>query len=305
MTYALVVGEALVDVVERAGHTPQEHPGGSPANVAYGLARLDREVELATWIGQDPRGATIRTQLTVAGVALVPGSTDADRTPTSTARLGADGSAEYEFDIEWRVPEVHLDSDVAVVHTGSISSMIPPGADAVAEIMAAAREYSTITYDPNVRPSLMGAPADAKERIEQLVGLADVVKVSDEDVRWLYPDMVEEDVVRSWARQGPAVVVLTRGGAGALGIGPDGAEIEVRAPIVDVVDTVGAGDSFMSALIDSLWSAQLLGASNRAHLQSITSATLEAAMTWSVRAAAITVSRAGANPPRRAELSES
>src|SRR5699024_110605 len=113
MKYALIIGEALVDVVERPGETPQEHVGGSPANVAYGLARLGREVELATWIGKDPRGAVIRTHLTMAGVRLVHGYNGATRTPTSVARIGADGSAQYEFDIEFQVPEVHLDSDVA------------------------------------------------------------------------------------------------------------------------------------------------------------------------------------------------
>ncbi|MPV48732.1 MULTISPECIES: carbohydrate kinase [unclassified Pseudactinotalea] len=302
MKYALIIGEALVDVVERPGQTPQEHPGGSPANVAYGLARLGREVELATWIGQDPRGAVIRTHLTVAGVRLVHGHNGALRTPTSIARIGADGSAQYEFDIEFQVPEVHLDSDVAVVHTGSIAATTVPGADAIAEIVVAAREYSTITYDPNSRPTLMGTPEQARARIEPLVAAADVVKVSDEDVRWLYPDTVEEDVVRRWAREGRALVVLTRGGAGAFAATSAGIEVEVPAPTVDVVDTVGAGDSFMSALIDALWREDLLGAANRERLHSISGATLEAAMAWCVSAAAITVSRAGANPPTRAEL---
>lgn len=302
MTYALIIGEALVDVVERAGETPQEHPGGSPANVAYGLARLGREVELATWIGKDPRGAVIRTHLAVGGVRLTPGYNGATRTPTSIARIGADGSAQYEFDLEFQVPEVHLDSGVAVVHTGSIGATTAPGADAIAEIVAAAREYSTITYDPNVRPTLMGTAEEAKRRVEPLVAAADVVKVSDEDLRWLYPDTVEEDVIRRWAREGNAIVVLTRGGAGAFAATSSGLEVEVRAPQVDVVDTVGAGDSFMSALLDALWRADLLGAERRERLHAITRDTLEAAMAWAVSAAAITVSRAGANPPTRAEL---
>lgn len=302
MAYALIIGEALVDVVERPGETPQEHPGGSPANVAYGLARLGREVELATWIGRDPRGAAIRTHLTVGGVRLTPGHNGATRTPTSIARIGVDGSAQYEFDLEFQVPEVHLDSDVLVVHTGSIGATTPPGADAIAEIVAAAREYSTITYDPNARPTLMGTAEEAKLRIEPLVAAADVVKVSDEDLRWLYPDTVEEEVVRRWAREGNAVVVLTRGAAGAFAATSSGLEVEVRAPKVDVVDTVGAGDSFMSALLDALWREDLLGADRRGHLHAIGRDTLESAMAWAVSAAAITVSRAGANPPTRAEL---
>lgn len=304
MKYALVIGEAPVDVVERPGQSLQEHPGGSPMNVAYGLARLGREAELATWIGKDPHGAAIRTHLTVAGVRLIPASSGATRTPTSSARIDDDGSAEYEFDFEFQVPEVHLDSDVAIVHTGSIGATTPPGADAIAEIVVAAREFSTISYDPNTRPSLMGTAEQAKGRIEHLVRAADIVKVSDEDLRWLHPDTVEEAVVRQWATEGPALVVLTRGGSGAFAVTAAGIQVEVAAPQVDVVDTVGAGDSFMSALIDGLWSADLLGAANRERLHAITADTLATAMTWAVAAAAITVSRAGANPPTSAELTD-
>src|SRR5699024_3615510 len=153
-----------------------------------------------------------------------------------------------------------------------------PGADAIAEIVGAAREYSTITYDPNARPTLMGTAEEAKLRIEPLVAAADVVKVSDEDLRWLYPDTVEEEVVRRWAREGNAVVVLTRGAAGAFAATSSGLEVEVRAPKVDVVDTVGAGDSFMSALLDALWREDLLGADRRGHLHAIGRDTLESAM---------------------------
>lgn len=305
MKSALIIGEALIDGVVRPGQDLVEHPGGSPANVAIGLARLDRSVDLATWFGTGPHGAALRTHFNVADVRVVPGSDRAQRTSTAVATLGADGGATYEFDLEWQVPEVHLDSSVGVVHTGSIATTLQPGADGVLEIVRAAHETSTISYDPNLRPSIMGTPAHVHPRVDALVAVADVVKVSDEDLRWLHPDEVEEEVVRRWAGAGPAVVILTRGAAGAFAVTSRGVEVEVPAPVVDVVDTVGAGDSFTSGLLDALWTHSLLGATNRERLRDIDDATLRDVLRWAAACAAITVSRAGANPPRRAEVTHS
>lgn len=304
MKSALLIGESLIDVVVEPGKDPVEHPGGSPANVAIGLARLGRSVDLATWFGTGPHGAQLRTHFNVADVRVVPGSDQAQRTSTSVATLDADGSATYEFELEWQVPEVHLDSNVGVVHTGSIATTVDPGADGVLEILRAARETSTTSYDPNLRPSIMGTPEAVKERVEALVEAADIVKVSDEDLRWLHPDQVEEDVVRRWAGAGPALVILTRGAAGAYAITASGVEADVPAPVVDVVDTVGAGDSFTSGLLDALWTKTLLGATNRENLRNISQDDLHETLHWAVACAAVTVSRAGANPPRRSEVTE-
>jgi fructokinase len=302
VTHALVVGEALIDVVAGADGDAAEHPGGSPANVALGLARLGREAQLATWFGRDERGATLERHLRDAGVDLVPGSDAAERTSTATATLDETGAASYTFDLSWDVPEVHLDDDVAVVHVGSIAATLLPGGDAVAEIAASARSYATVSYDPNARPTIMGTPVEAEPLIERVAAVADVVKVSDEDFAWLYPHTEPRDAARQWVRQGPLLVVVTSGGEGSFAVTATGVEVEVPAPSVTVADTVGAGDSYTAGLLDALWTAGLLGADRRAALREIDEATLRTAMEWAARIAAITVSRPGADPPTRDQL---
>ncbi|WP_277050983.1 carbohydrate kinase family protein [Ruania albidiflava] len=301
---ALVIGEALVDVVHAADGTVVEHPGGSPANVALGLARLERTAELATWFADDARGELVREHLTASRVHLVPGSDGAERTSTAVATLAADGGASYVFDLTSHVPEVVLDDSIAVLHTGSIAATLQPSADEITDLCAAGREHATISYDPNVRPTIMGEPDAVRRRIERLVAGADVVKVSDEDIAWLYPGQDVTDAVRRWAAAGPALVVLTRGASGSIGLTSAGVEVVVPAPLVRVIDTVGAGDSYMTGLLDGLWSAGLLGADHREELHALDAETVQAVMTHAARIAAIVVSRAGANPPTRNELED-
>lgn len=299
---ALVVGEALIDVVHRADGTVDEHPGGSPANVALTLGRLDRRAQLLAWIGSDVYGDRIRGWLSDSHVELAPGSDGAVSTSIATARLGADGGATYDFDLTWALPaDVTIPDETVVVHTGSIAAVLEPGATAVRSVLDAARPRATVTYDPNIRPTLMGQPDDVRPVVEALVAGADVVKVSDEDLHWLYPDVDIEVVATRWQRSGPALVVVTTGGEGAVAVTAE-YRLQVAAPRVEVADTVGAGDSFMGALLHGLWSAELLGAAHRAQLASIDEATLTAVLEQCVKVAAITVSRAGANPPRLREL---
>lgn len=301
----LVVGEALIDVVHRADGSVDEHPGGSLANVALALGRLGRDARLATWIADDAHGDVIQAWLADSQVALAPGSTGAGRTSIAAAHLDAHGAATYDFDLEWRVPAgTTADAGTLAVHTGSIAAVLEPGASDVRTLVAAARATATITYDPNVRPALMGEPADARPRIEELVALADVVKVSDEDLAWLVPDADPVAVARDWLALGPALIIVTFGGEGAIAVTTAG-EQRVTAPRVTVVDTVGAGDSFMGALIDGLWDADLLGADRRDALRAIDRSTLTELLKRCVTVAAVTVSRPGANPPRLAELSDS
>ncbi|HLR27652.1 MAG TPA: carbohydrate kinase [Ruania sp.] len=299
---ALVIGEALVDVVHAADGTITEYPGGSPANVALGLARLGRRAELAAWFAKDERGELLRAHLQDSKVQIVPGSDHAERTSTANAHLAGNGGATYTFDLTSRVPEVVLDDSLAVLHTGSIAATLQPSGAAIAELCAAAREYATISYDPNARPTIMGEPEDVRADIEALVAAADVVKVSDEDLTWLYPERSVEDSLQHWAAAGPALVVLTRGGEGSTAITSSSVEVSVAAPRVDVVDTVGAGDAFMAGLLDGLWSAGLLGADRRAALHAVDASTVHDAMARAARIAAIVVSRAGANPPTSTEL---
>lgn len=302
--HVLVVGEALIDVVHRADGSIDEHPGGSLANVALTLGRLGRDARLATWIADDAHGDVIQAWLGDSQVALAPGSTGADSTSIAAARLDAHGAATYDFDLEWRVPAgTTADARTLAVHTGSIAAVLEPGASDVRALVAAARATATITYDPNARPALMGDPTDARPRIEALVALADVVKVSDEDLAWLVPDTDPVAVAHDWLALGPALIIVTFGGEGAIAVTPAG-EQRVTAPRVTVIDTVGAGDSFMGALLDGLWDTGLLGADHREALRTIDGNTLDGLLKRCVAVAAVTVSRAGANPPWLAELSD-
>ena len=307
---ALIIGEALVDVVKRPDGTVETHPGGSPLNVAIGLGRLGRDAGLLTWLGDDQHGALVRAHVATSSVTLLEGSTGAERTSVAAATLDATGAASYDFNLDWRVPaDSTVPADAIVAHTGSIAAVLEPGATGVLRLMSAAREQATITYDPNARPTLMGNAADARGTIEAHVALADVVKVSDEDLEWLLTgeaaDAAAVDALaREWVTRGPAFVVVTRGGEGASAFMADGRELSITAPRVEVADTVGAGDSFMGGLIDGLWSAGLLGAERRADLRAIPDDVLTQILDRCARIAGITVSRPGANPPSRAELGE-
>ena len=243
--HALVIGEALVDVVVRQDGSTDAHPGGSPANVAIGLGRLGRDVELLAYLADDANGSLVLEHLAASQVGLATGSLDAPRTSVATARLDASGAASYEFDLTWAVSTSAAPRPrPLVVHTGSIAAVLSPGAESVARIVSELRPHATVTYDPNARPTLMGDPGAARTTIEKMVALADVVKVSDEDLEWLSDGEVDS-VARGWLALGPALVVVTRGGSGATAFLSDGRELFVAAPRVEVADTVGAGDSFM------------------------------------------------------------
>jgi len=300
----LVVGEALVDIVERLDGSSAEHPGGSPANVALGLARLGRSVHLLTRIGNDDRGRAVRAHLEASGVHLVEGSITAQRTSTATARIDALGVAAYEFDLDWRLETRPDLARFRGLHAGSIAAFLAPGGDAVLDLIHAAAGRLTVTYDPNARPRLMGDAPPARARVERIVAQADLVKVSDEDLAWLTPGEDPVAVALDWQASGPAVVVVTRGSRGALAACRAGV-VEVPAPHVTVIDTVGAGDAFMSGLIDYLAGADLLGGQRLAALRDMGLTGVEEMIAYAARVAAITCSRAGADPPTWAELAAS
>lgn len=297
----IVVGEALIDIVV-SKHGEAEHVGGSPANVAIGLTRLGHPTSLATHIGTDERGERITSALAAEHVDLAPGSTNAPRTPTATALLGTDGAATYAFKIEWQLDPQLPVPEGAHLHTGSIAATLQPGAASVREVVERARPAHTISYDPNARPQLMGHPEDVRAQVDALVALSDVVKASDEDVEWLYEHDSLEATLAHWASLGVTLGVVTRGGEGAV-IHLAGESHRVALPAVEVEDTVGAGDSFMSGLLSGLLDAELLGGPDaRERLACADFPTIEPAVARALACAAITVSRAGANPPRRDEL---
>ena len=303
--HALVIGEALIDIVRQPDGTEYAQPGGSPSNVALGLARLGRQTELLAWIGLDDHGRMIREFLEDEGVELVRGSESAIHTSVATAIVDDDGVPTYDFDLTWAVsPSAAPTRKPTVVHTGSVGAMLPPGGAEVRKLVEKYRNTATITYDPNVRPALMGNPVTARQLIEQMVELADVVKVSDEDLAWLDPDVSANAIARQWMQMGPSIVIVTRGANGASAFLSDKRKIDVSAPAVLVTDTVGAGDSFMSGLIDGLWGQHYLGAENRENLAQLPTDVVTYVLNRCVGIAAVTVSREGANPPTRAELGE-
>jgi fructokinase len=296
---ALVIGEALIDIVERDGRVIGEHVGGSPLNVAVGLARLGRGVDFLTHIGDDDRGRRITDYVKSSGAELVSGSTSADHTPTALATLDDSGKASYVFDIDWQLAGTPEVAPPLVAHTGSIATVLEPGCRATVALLDAYHVSATITFDPNVRPALIDDDEQGRTRIDRLVERCDVVKASDEDMAWIDPNRTPEQVAQTWLDSGPAVVAVTMGEHGAFAICEAGIA-RVAAPPVDVVDTVGAGDAFMTGLIDALWSLGLLGAQRRTDLRRIGVDTLTDVLRTASLSSALTVARAGADLPDRA-----
>jgi fructokinase len=301
----LVVGEALIDAVTSPTGEVDEHVGGSPANVAFGLAALDHPVDLATWIATDEHGRRIEQVCRSRGVALTAGSQGAPFTSVAHATLDLTGAATYVFDLEWQLPAVPGLTAYGHVHTGSIAAVLEPGGGQVRETLTTARSLgATVSYDPNARPSLMGRPDEARRLIESSIALADVVKVSDEDIAWLCPGEPVDEVLSRWAGLGPSLVVMTRGGAGALvHLGRTAEQQALPAPAVAVVDTVGAGDSFMAGLVSGLLDGGLLGGPGaRDALRDAGLTEVLPAVARALRTGALTVERAGAHAPVRADL---
>lgn len=307
----LVIGEALIDAVTTPAGEVSEHVGGSPANVAFGLGALGHQVDLATWIGQDARGQQIADLCRSRGVALTPGSDGARSTSVAHATLDADGAASYDFDLEWKLPDLARPAAYGHVHTGSIAAVLEPGGRTVRAALKELRERATVSYDPNARPTLMGSPSQARAVVSEVMALADVVKLSDEDVAWLFPDLGVDallDGALNGVIDGPALLVITRGAGGASVALPGRmAPIGVPAAPTHPADTVGAGDSFMAGLISGLLDAGLLGGARARELlrdtptDEITAPVLKA-IDRAARTAAVTVARHGAYAPTRNEI---
>jgi fructokinase len=300
----VVVGEALVDLVgQRGSRTLVAHPGGSPANVALGLARLGNQVSLVTRLGRDSFGEMVSAHLKASGVRVDAGLDAGAKTSLAVASLAA-GVASYDFRIEWDVGDLApLSVEARCVHTGSLATALAPGAAQVTNLLERERERGrvTISYDPNVRPALLGSPEAARPGIEHLVALSDVVKVSDEDLHWLYPDRRDEDVARDWLALGAPIVVVTRGGQGVFAVTAH-LELDRPATPIDLVDTVGAGDSFTAGLLDGLRRADLVGGERREALARIDESSLLSVLDEASLIASITCSRPGADPPTWAEV---
>ena len=294
----VVVGEALVDVVDEPVN-PRETVGGSPLNVATTLAGLDVPTMLITEVGHDERGRRIVSQVEDSGAELIAAPSPTGRTATATVHLDG-GEATYDFDIGWTLPHQELPQCDAL-HVGSLGTILEPGRDSVLDLVdqAWARDVF-VSYDPNVRAPLVGDPAQAWRDIEALAGRAHLVKLSDQDVEVLHPGADPDDIARSLLRSDRTeIVLLTRGGDGASAYVGD-LVVSVPALRIEVVDTVGAGDAFMAAILAVLLEDSAFGSygaglpTDRVRLERLLRAAVEVS--------GITCSRPGAAAPTRPEL---
>lgn len=303
----VVAGEALVDVVVPHGADPAdpaavtEAVGGSPMNVAVGLARLDVPTVLVTRVGDDARGVRVAEHVRTSGADLAAGSVVAGmRTSTATARLDETGAATYDFDLLWDLPQQALLEAVAL-HVGSLGASLSPGRAAVLDLVrqAVGRDL-LVSYDPNIRPVLMGDRATAWAEVVELASLSTLVKLSDEDALALRPDLTPDEVAAELLRgERTELVMVTLGGGGAISFTAAGSATAIPPDSIVVVDTVGAGDSFMAATLASLVSRGLGVTGALAGLGRDAQRSL---LGDAMAAAGVTVSRRGANPPTRREL---
>lgn len=298
-----VIGESLIDVIVEPSGTRTVRPGGSPMNVAIGAARLGIESKLITAIGNDAYGALLREHIVREGVALVNRGRPEHPSNEAVATLIADGSATYAFhlrnDVEGPAGAL-AQSDVTHLHVGSLTAMTDTEWQGVLAAVEAVRGAATISYDPNCRSDIGVSPDQGRARVEAFIAESDIVKASDEDLAWLYPDETIDAVIARWIIAGPKLVVVTRGAAGPIGY-TAGGRAAVLPPSISVVDTVGAGDSFMAAMLAWCDESEMLGPDARSE---ISEAQVRELLSFSACAAALTCTRMGANPPTRAELDE-
>ncbi len=301
-----VAGEALVDLVPTGA--PGQFaamPGGSPTNVAVGLGRLEVPVRMLARTGTGTLGDRVRKFLLDNAIRLDHVVRGSEPTSLAILDLDANGVARYDFRIDgtadWQWTDTDLahalDGDVVALHTGSLAMTQQPGADTLQRLVRRARPASTISYDPNMRPQLM-IHDQALARVREMLPLTDVLKVSSDDLAWLYPGRPVEEVLTDWVACGPAIVVVTLGPDGALAAtAEDPTPIRRPGRRIEVVDTVGAGDAFASGLLAGLHRRDLLGADRRTALRALGKSDLEELLDEAILVAALDCERIGADPP--------
>jgi len=323
--HVFVLGECLVDLAPLASaqrqqpdvgprEQPLQHlaamPGGSPANVAIGLARLGVPTLFGARFSRLGFGPWLRQNLVANGVDLAL-SVEADEPPTlAVVTLDGDGRASYTFygpgtaDWQWQPHELVGPSSlegVLAVHTGSLALAFPPGADVLASWLRSLREHGNvlICIDPNVRLGLLGDLGDYRERLDRMLLDAHIVKMSMEDLGALAPGETPAQAATRLLSAGVELVVITDGPNGATAFYGNGAQVRAPAPAVDVVDTIGAGDTFSAGLLAWLFDHDLL---RPGALATIGPDELLSALAQAVMASASACTRAGADPPDRQEL---
>ena len=308
----LCCGEALIDMLQRKSETGEAafapYVGGAVFNTAIALGRLGVPTQFFSGISSDFFGQMLLDSLTAnkVGTSYVHVSTQ----PTTLAfvRL-TDGQASYMFYDENsagrllsvdHLPE--LDNNVTALQFGAISLIPEPCGSAYEALMAREHAKRVIILDPNIRPGFIPDKNKHMQRMRRMIAMTDILKVSDEDLLWFGESGTTEEIARHWIRaageQGPKLILVTHGADGVTGYASD-LTVNVPAQKVPVVDTVGAGDTFTAGVLASMHEAGLL---TKAALTNLSEAQIRDALQLGVRAAAVTVSRAGANPPWRSEI---
>ena len=290
-----VCGEVLIDILPTGPVV-----GGGPANTAKALARLGHDVHFIDGISSDAYGQAARTELLSDGVNLDLALASDKPTCTATVTLDAAGGASYEFLIDgtatfdfhssW-LPDPYR-FQPQVLHIGTLVTVIEPGASALYDWAMQVAEFAPIVFDPNIRPSVQPDRDLYEAAVEKWAALSAVIKVSDDDLAWLFPEVSIDDVAKRWINDGVFLVVVTRGANGIVGFTEDG-RVEVPGVKVDVVDTVGAGDTVGAIVVEAMIEHGLI---------ELRGDRLQEVLSRAAHAAAITCSRQGAQPPYKHEL---
>ena len=305
----VVCGEALIDFIA-ADHDGSPvyipRPGGSPLNVAIGLGRLGADAAYLGKISTDPFGETLMDHMKSSGVSTELVSRGDELTTLAFVHRQPKGEPGYSFYNRGTADRNLLSSDLPdrlpnntdLVHFGSISLLNEPSASTLESLMIRERSNRLISYDPNVRPSVMSDRSAYVERVEHLVGLSSLVKVSSADLLWLYPRQKAEDVCDRWLDTGPELVVVTDGKNGAQGF-TSSARVGAGGRSIEVVDSVGAGDAFMAGMLCRMSEIGLLDGNA---LRECDKSTLTEVLAFANNYASLSCGREGANPPHRFEL---
>jgi fructokinase len=295
-----VCGEVLIDLIPGADGVRVPHVGGGPANTAKALARLGHEVQFIDGISSDQYGVMSRKELLDDEVKLDLALKSDKPTCLAIVSLAENGGASYEFEIDgtatfdfslgWLPDPSRYKPNV--LHIGTLVTVIQPGADVLYDWAIRVAEFAPIVFDPNIRPAVMGDRDKYQLAVEKWAAISSVIKVSDDDMAWLYPDQKYLDVAQRWINDGAALVVITRGADGLLGITADGS-VEVPGVKIEVADTVGAGDTVGAVIVEAMIEKGILN---------LTDEVLKAILHRAAVAAGITCSRKGAQPPYKHEL---
>ncbi len=295
-----VCGEVLIDLIPGVDGVRVPHVGGGPANTAKALARLGHDVQFIDGISSDQYGVMSCKELLDDEVKLDLALKSDKPTCLAIVSLAENGGASYEFEIDGTATfDFSLDwlPDPSrykpnVLHIGTLVTVIQPGADVLYDWAIRVAEFAPIVFDPNIRPAVMGDRDKYQMAVEKWAAISSVIKVSDDDMAWLYPDQKYQDVAQRWINDGAALVVITRGADGLLGITADGA-VEVPGVKIEVADTVGAGDTVGAIIVEAMIEKGILNLSDEV---------LKATLHRAAVAAGITCSRKGAQPPYKHEL---